>query len=139
MADSSKDFVNTVTIKVSPFFKHAPETWSKNNKLLKKKKLAKVFYFELTFLDETMFFLPAGSSSYLLYLKDTLLQKFSCGVSVSVYPAPASSSSSGIRLFTANGFAMTCSGSRIISLLFGSKRFQWTFSTSPSLRYHSRS
>ena len=53
------------------------------------------------------------------------------GASVTVFPAPASSSSSGIRLVTANGSAMTCSGSRIIPLQFGSKRFQWTFQLAP--------
>ena len=81
-----------------------------------------------------MFFLPAGSSSSLLYLKDTLSSRnflVDSGASVSVFPAPASSSSSGIRLVTANGSAMTCSGSRIIPLQFGSKRFQWTFQLAP--------
>ena len=53
------------------------------------------------------------------------------GASVSVFLAPASFSSSGIRLVTASGSVMTCSGSRIIPLQFGSKRFQWTFQQAP--------
>ena len=79
---------------------------------------------------EETFFLPAGSSSSLLYLKDTLSsRKFlvDSEASVSVFPAPASSSSS----VTANGSTMTCSGSRIIPLRFRSKCFQWTFQIAP--------
>ena len=53
--------------------------------------------------------------------------------SVSVFPAPASSSSSGIRLVTSNISVMTCIGSRIIPLLFGSKSFHWTFQLAPVL------
>ena len=51
--------------------------------------------------------------------------------SVSVFPAPASSSGSGIHLVTANGSTMTCSGSRIIPLLFSSKHFHWIIQLAP--------
>ena len=64
------------------------------------------------------FFLPAGSSSSLLYLQDTLSSRCFLVDSVTVFPAPASSSNSGIRLVTANRSAMTYSGSRIIPLQF---------------------
>ena len=76
------------------------------------------------------FFLHAGTSSSLLYLKDSLSNRnflVDSEISVSVFPAPASSSCSRIRLVTANRYTMTCSGSSIIPLQFGSKRFHWTF------------
>ena len=79
---------------------------------------------------EDTFFIPAGSVSSLLYLRDTLSsRKFlvDSEASVSVIPAPAASSNSGIRLVTADGSAMNCSGSRIISLQFGSKGYHWAF------------
>ena len=72
---------------------------------------------------EETFFLPCSSSSSLLYLKDTFSsRKFlvDSGASVSVFLAPASSSSFGIRLVTANGFTLSCSKFRIIPLQFSS-------------------
>ena len=76
------------------------------------------------------FFFPAGSSSSLLYLRDTLSsERFLVDSRASVFflPAPALFSNSGIGLVTPNGSAMSCSGSRIAPLQFRSKHNQWTF------------
>ena len=51
--------------------------------------------------------------------------------SVSVFPAPASSSTSGVKLLTADGSSVSCSGSRIIPLRFGSYSFNWLFQLAP--------
>ena len=53
------------------------------------------------------------------------------GSSVSVFPAPPSASGSRVRLVTADGSSLTCSGSRIIPLRFGSHRFDWPFQLAP--------
>ena len=62
--------------------------------------------------------LPAGSTgSALIYLHDVLSNRrflVDTGASISVFPAPASSTSSGVQLLTANGSTLSCSGSRII-------------------------
>ena len=51
--------------------------------------------------------------------------------SLSVFPAPASSSASRVKLLTADGSSVLCSGSRIIPLLFGSCSFNWMFQLAP--------
>ena len=81
--------------------------------------------------------LPAGpaTSSPLVYLQDSLSSRrflIDSGSSVSVFPAPRSSStSSGVRLLTVDGSSLTCSGSRIIPLRFGTHRFEWPFQLAP--------
>ena len=81
--------------------------------------------------------LPAGpaTSSPLVYLQDSLSSRrflIDSGASVSVFPAPRSSStSSGVKLLTADGSSLTCSGSRLIPLLFGAHRFEWPFQLAP--------
>ena len=83
---------------------------------------------------EDIFFLPVGSVSSLLYLRDTLSSRkflMETGASISVFPAPAASSNSGIHLVTADGFAMNCSGSQIIPLQFRFKRYHCTFQLAP--------
>ena len=81
--------------------------------------------------------LPAGpsTSTHLVYLQDSLSSRrflIDSGASVSVFPAPRSSStSSGVRLLTADGSSLTCSGSRIIPLRFGDHRFEWPFQLAP--------
>ena len=81
--------------------------------------------------------LPAGpsTSTHLVYLQDSLSSRrflIDSGASVSVFPAPRSSStSSGVRLLTADGSSLTCSGSRIIPLRFGAHRFEWPFQLAP--------
>ena len=44
-----------------------------------------------------------------------------------MFPAQASSSAYGIKLLTADGSSVSCSGSRIIPLCFGSCSFDWLF------------
>ena len=81
-----------------------------------------------------MFFLPAGSSSSLLYLQNTLSSRcflVDSRASFSVFLDTASSSNCGIHLVTANRSAMTCSEPRIFPLQFGSRRYQWTIQLSP--------
>ena len=77
------------------------------------------------------FSLPAGStSSSLVYLQDKLSPcqfLVDSGAAVSVFLAPASSSASGVKLLTADGSSVLCSGSRKIPLLFGSCSFDWMF------------
>ena len=79
--------------------------------------------------------LPAGSTgSALIYLHDVLSNRrflVDTGASISVFPAPASSTSSGVQLLTANGSTLTCSGSRIIPLRFGTWNCSWTFQLAP--------
>ena len=81
--------------------------------------------------------LPAGpsTSTHLVYLQDSLRSRrflIDSGASVSVFPAPHSSStSSGVRLLTADGSSLTCSGSQIIPLRFGDHRFEWPFQLAP--------
>ena len=86
---------------------------------------------KLTAWQEDVFSLPVGASgSSLIYLQDDLSsRKFlvDSGASVSVFPAPPSATSVSVRLVTANGSSLTCSGSRIIPLRFGSYRFKWPF------------
>ena len=50
---------------------------------------------------------------------------------VLVFPAPVSSSTSWVKLLTADGFSLSCSGSRIILLNFGSCSFDWLFQLAP--------
>ena len=81
------------------------------------------------------FSLPAGSSSSsLLYLHDSLSNRrflVDSGASISVFPAPPSTTVSGVKLLTADGSTVSCSGSRIIPLKFGSSSFQWLFQLAP--------
>ena len=79
--------------------------------------------------------LPAGSTgSSLLYLQDKLS---SCqflvgsGASASLFQAPPSTSISGVKLLTADGSTLACSGSRIIPLRFGTFSFEWLFQLAP--------
>ena len=92
--------------------------------------------------------LPAGSSAAspqdvlnnptLLFIQDILSGReflVDSGASVSVFPGPKSSSANGIRLLTADGSSMFCSGSRLIPLRFscgsGSKVYTWNFQLAP--------
>ena len=69
------------------------------------------------------FSLPASSTrSSLVYLLDKLFPRHflvASRASVSVFPAPASSTSSGVKLMTADSSSILCSGSRIIPLHLG--------------------
>ena len=80
---------------------------------------------------EVAFSLPASSSSSSLgYLQDKLSSCRFLGdsrASVSVFPAPASSSTFGVKLLTADGSSVSCSGSRITPLHFDSYIFDWPF------------
>ena len=78
------------------------------------------------------------SSPTLLYVQDILSGReflVDSGASVSVFPGPRSSSVNGIRLLTADGSSMFCSGSRLIPLRFscgsGSKVYTWKFQLAP--------
>ncbi len=81
--------------------------------------------------------LPAGPSttSPLIYLQDSLSSRrflIDSGASVSVFPDPGSSGKeSGVKLLTADGSSLSCSGSRVIPLRFGSHRFEWPFQLAP--------
>ena len=79
--------------------------------------------------------LPAGSTgSALIYLHDVLSNRrflVNTGASISVFPAPASTASSGVQLLTANGSTLTCSGSRIIPLHFRTWNCSWAFQLAP--------
>ena len=80
---------------------------------------------------EDVLSLPAGApESSLIYLQDLLSSRrflIDSGDSVSVFMASPLTSSSGVWLVTADGSSLTCSGSRIIPLRFGSNRFDWLF------------
>ena len=81
--------------------------------------------------------LPAGpsTSSPLIYLQDSKSSRrflIDSGASVSVFPDQGSSgSNSGVKLLTADGSSLTCSGSRIIPLQFGNHKFDWQFQLAP--------
>ena len=81
------------------------------------------------------FSLPAGSTrSSLIYLHDEFTGRrglLDTRASVSVFPAPTSSAFSGISLLTADGSSVSCSGSRIIPLHFGSWNCSWMFQLAP--------
>ena len=83
------------------------------------------------------FSLPAGStSSSLVYLQDKLSSHqflVDSRASASVFPAPASSSASIVKLLTADGSSVMCSGSRIFPQSFGSCSFDWMFNWLPYL------
>ena len=77
-------------------------------------------------------------SSTLLFMKDILSDSeflINSGASVSVFPGPRSSSANGVRLLTADGYPMICSGSRLIPLRFsfesGSRVYTWNFQLAP--------
>ena len=78
---------------------------------------------------EDAFSFPAcASGSSLIYLLDLLSSRrflVDSGAYVSVFPAPPSASGSRIQLVTADGSSLTCLGSRMIPLRFGSHRFDW--------------
>lgn len=82
-----------------------------------------------------VFSLPAGQTvSTLIFLQDELSSRrflVDSGASISVFPAPPTSDGSGVRLLTADGSALSCSGSRIIPLRFGQHRFEWPFQLAP--------
>jgi len=84
---------------------------------------------------EDAFSLPAGSTgSSLIYLHDELSNRrflVNTGASISVLPSPTSDKSSGVRLITADGSTVTCSGSRTIPLRFGTWNCSWTFQLAP--------
>ena len=48
-----------------------------------------------------------------------------------MFPAPASSTSSGVKLLTSDGSSVLCSGSRIIPICFGACSFDWLFQLAP--------
>ena len=81
--------------------------------------------------------LPAvpSTSSPLIYLQDSLSSRrflIDAGASVSVFPDPGSSGEdSGVKLLTADGSSLTCSGSWVIPLCFGNHRFEWPFQLDP--------
>ena len=68
--------------------------------------------------------LPAwpSTSSPLIYLQDSLSSRrflIDSGASVLVFPDPGSSGEdSGVKILTADGSSLTCSGSRVIPLCF---------------------
>ena len=69
---------------------------------------------------------------FLLLLRDILSDRdflVDFGASVSVYPGTASMPSDGVRLLTADGTPMHCSGTRIIPQCFSSD--ERLFSSSP--------
>ena len=84
---------------------------------------------------EDAFSLPGGSAgSSLIYLHDELSNRrflVDTGASISVFPSSASNSSTGVRLLTADGSTVTCSGSRTIPLRFGTWSCSWTFQLAP--------
>ena len=92
---------------------------------------------KLVFRQEDVRSLPAGpsTSSPLIYLQDSLSSRrflIDSGASVSVFPDPGSSGKeSGVKLLTADGSSLSCSGSRVIPLRFGSHRFEWPFQLAP--------
>ena len=92
---------------------------------------------KLVHRQEDVLTLPAGPStlSPLIYLQDSLSSRrffINSGASVSVFPAPrSSSSSSGVKLLTADGSSLSCLGSRVIPLQFGNHRFEWPFQLAP--------
>ena len=76
--------------------------------------------------------------STLLFLRDILSERdflVNSGASISVFPGPASTSSEGVRLLTADGTMMYCSGTRIIPPRFScgpkSKVYSWNFHLAP--------
>ena len=92
---------------------------------------------KLVFRQEDVRTLPAGpsTSSPLIYLQDSLSSRrflIDSGASVSVFPDPGSSGGdSGVKLLTADSSSLSCSGSRVIPLRFGSHRFEWPFQLAP--------
>ena len=81
---------------------------------------------------------PELCSFSLLFLRDILSDReflVDSGASVSVLPGPRSDSSDGVRLLTADGSPMVCSGTKIIPLQFyysaGSKVYTWMFQLAP--------
>ena len=92
---------------------------------------------KLVYRHEDVRTLPAGpsTSSPLIYLQDSLSSRsflIDSGASVSVFPDPGSSGEdSGVKLLTADGFSLSCSGSRVIPLRFGKYRFEWPFQLAP--------
>ena len=61
---------------------------------------------------------PKMCSYSLLFLRDILSDReflVDSGASVSVFPGPKSNSSDGVRLLTADGSPMICSGTKIIN------------------------
>ena len=77
-------------------------------------------------------------SPTLLFVKDILSDReflVDSRASVSVFPGPRSSSVDGVRLLTADGSSMFCSGSRLIPLRFscgsGSRVYTWNFQLAP--------
>ena len=94
---------------------------------------------KLTDRREGSFSLPAGDSkgSSLIFLQDSLSKRkflVDSGASVSVFPCSSSSkfrSDSDIKLLTADGSTMYCSGTRIIPLRFGSRSYDWSFHLAP--------
>ena len=77
-------------------------------------------------------------SPTLLFVQDLLSGRdflVDSGASVSVFPGPRSSSVDGIKLLTADGLSMFCSGSRLVPLRFscgsGSKVYTWNFQLAP--------
>ena len=72
--------------------------------------------------------------SSLLFLLDILSDRVflvDSGASLSVFPGPGSTSSDGVRLHTADGSLMYCSGTRITPLYFScgsdSRFYSWNF------------
>ena len=62
---------------------------------------------------------PELCSFSLLFLRDILSDReflVDSGASVSVFPGPKSTSAEGVRLLTADGSPMVCSGTKIIPL-----------------------
>ena len=53
------------------------------------------------------------------------------GASISVFPSPTLPSTSGVQLLMADGSTLTCSGSRISPLRFGTWNCSWRFQLAP--------
>ena len=91
--------------------------------------LCTVFFFgKLAGWQVDVFSLPAGSTSpFLVYLKDKLSSLWF------LVDSRASLSVSGVKLLTADGSSVSCSGSRIITLPFGSNNVDCMFQLAPDL------
>ena len=92
-------------------------------------------YGKLTGQQVDAFSLPAGSKKsslvYLLYKLSSWCFLVASEASVLLFPAPASSTSSGVKLLTADSSSVLCSGSRIVPLRFGYCSFDWMLQLAP--------
>ena len=74
--------------------------------------------------------LNAVAPGNLVYINDDLSKRrflVDTGAAFSIFPHHSSASSSGPRLFNANGLPIKCWGEQPMTLSFGGRRFAWTF------------